>query len=138
MQIEGLDFDSDDLFPVLSDLPEETKLKCFSMTPKNYFDKMFDEKQFDTLETSFVITLFEFLRRDLEEKDKIISNMTGKNLLNTLQKKISPWKPNNPTRENFDVPVESSPLFLNVKTRRIATYQTQLRNIMEILLLKTI
>lgn len=64
------------------------------MDDGKYFDKMFDEKQFDTLETSFVRTLFEFLRRELEGKNRVMSNLAGKTLLNSLQKEISPWTPN--------------------------------------------
>ena len=50
------------------------------MDDGKYFDKIFDEKQFDTLETSFVRTLFEFLRRELEEKNRVMSNLAGKTL----------------------------------------------------------
>ena len=64
------------------------------MDAGQYFDKMFDEKQFDTLETKFFGTLFEFLRGELEEKNRVMSNLAGKTLLSTLQKEISPWTPN--------------------------------------------
>ena len=62
------------------------------MDAGKYFDKMFDEKQFDTLETKFVGT--QFLRGELEEKNRVMSNLAGKTLLSTLQKEISPWTPN--------------------------------------------
>ena len=60
---------------------------------------MFDEKisvvstefqrRFDILRNSFVKTLsneWKFLRRDLKEKNKVVSNLISKNLSNVLQK----------------------------------------------------
>ena len=125
LQKEGLKFDFDDLFPGLSK-EEEIKLKTlkegFSHYAKEHLDKMFDEqiteartefqRWFDTLENNFFRTLsdeLKFLRRVLEEKNKIISKLTRKNVLHTLFKVISPRKPSNSTGKNFDFVVESSP-----------------------------
>ena len=60
---------------------------------------MFDEKirvvsaefqrRFDILRNSFVKTLsneWKFLRRDLKEKNKVVSNLISKKLINVLQK----------------------------------------------------
>ena len=60
---------------------------------------MFDEKirvvsaefqrRFDILRNSFVKTLsneWKFLRRDLKEKNKVVSSLISKNLSNVLQK----------------------------------------------------
>lgn len=60
---------------------------------------MFDEKirvvsaefqrRFDILRNSFVKTLsneWKFLRRDLKEKNKVVSNLISKNLSSVLQK----------------------------------------------------
>ena len=80
---------------------------------RDYLDKIFAEKiiqirtefqgWFDNLEKSFPKSLSEklkFLRRDLEGKNKIISNWKSKKLSNALQKDISPWKPNISTPKN--------------------------------------
>lgn len=61
--------------------------------------------RFDNLEKSFAKHLsdkLKFLARELEGKNKNISNWKSKKLSNALQKDISPWKPNISTPKNFN------------------------------------
>ena len=60
----------------------------------------------------------EYLKRELKEKNKVISNLIGfcKSSSGSLQDNSSPWLPVHLSRENIDFTLDTLPNCLNLNT----------------------